>query len=154
MEHGESFEGMGRVLGVGNDLVELAGFGEQLGQTGTRIRSLFSARELRQADQLGQSKADGELPHLAARWAGKESVLKAWSSALGSRPDPYSQERFPYAGIEILDDSRGRPSVYLTQEVEKELITSLELEQAPVWMLSLTHDGPLAAAVVILGLPD
>ena len=60
------------MLGLGHDVVDVPAFAEQLGEPGSRMRNLFSMRELWQTAQRVQVKRDGEAVHLAARWAGKE----------------------------------------------------------------------------------
>ena len=148
--------GFGQMLGLGHDLVDLKEFGRQLAVSGTRMTSLFSPRERRQAQQRALLKHDDTATHLAARWAGKESVLKAWSQALGPEPSPYSLDDFPWSGVEILDDSRGRPSVNLESSVQVKLNESLpqsgsQVDQVELrWHIALSHDGPVASAVVLL----
>lgn len=170
---------MTEVLGLGHDVVDLDGFSEQLALPGSRIRSLFSTRELRQTAMRAELKHDGETAHLAVRWAGKEAVLKAWSQALGDRSAPYTVDDFPWAGVEILDDGRGRPGVHLREDVQAELVASMRSgmgERATAsdslglsvdckmgcqvsdfadwlyWRISLTSDGSIASAIVIFGL--
>ena len=148
--------GFGQVLGLGHDLVDLEKFGRQLAMPGTRMTSLFSPRERRQAEQRALLKHDDTTVHLAVRWAGKESVLKAWSQALGTEPSPYGLDDFPWSGVEILDDGRGRPSVNLESSVKAKLHESLLLTGSQVdhvelrWHIALSHDGPVASAVVLL----
>ena len=148
--------GFGQVLGLGHDLVDLKEFGRQLAMPGTRMTSLFSQRERRQAVHRALLKHDDIATHLAVRWAGKESVLKAWSQALGPEPSPYGLDDFPWSGVEILDDGRGRPSVNLESSVEVELYDSLpmiggQVDQVQLcWHIALSHDGPVASAVVLL----
>ena len=156
------------VLGLGHDVVDMTAFAEQLAEPGSRMRQLFSARELRQASARAQSKHDGEAVHLAAKWAGKEAVLKAWDAALADHPAPYTLDIFPWGGIEILDDSRGRPCVTLMPQVAADLRRSLQAPDDLVdsgavnatptadssanyrWHISLSHDGPIASAVVLI----
>ena len=73
------------MLGLGHDVVDVPAFAEQLGEPGSRMRNLFSMRELWQTAQRVQVKRDGEAVHLAARWAGKEAFLKAWCEAISRR---------------------------------------------------------------------
>lgn len=153
------------VLGLGHDVTDVVAFGAQLSEPGSRMRNLFSARELRQASLRAASKGDVEALHLAAKWAGKEAVLKAWDAALGSAPSPYTLDDFPWARVEILDDHRGRPHVVLADDVAQTLTVSLagamppespasesltHAATAPVWHISLSHDGPVASAVAVL----
>lgn len=143
------------VLGLGHDVVDVNGFASQLAESGSRMRALFSTRELRQATGRAQAKGDGEVVHLAAKWAGKEAVLKAWEEALGERPSPYTLDNFPWSRIEILDDGRGRPHVTLDEETAGMLHRSLGRPNPSGggglrWHISLTHDGPVASAVALL----
>lgn len=72
--------------GLGHDVVDVAAFAEQLAEPGSRMRALFSVREVRQASDRARQKNDGEVVHLAAKWAGKEAFLKAWCDYLGDAP--------------------------------------------------------------------
>ncbi|OZG50398.1 holo-ACP synthase [Bombiscardovia coagulans] len=144
--------GLNRVLGIGHDLVDVGAFEGLLQETGSRMRQLFSVRELRQAEALAASKGDASSLHLAAKWAGKESVLKAWCTALGSQRPPYTVDTFPWAEVEVIDDVLGRPGIYLSQTVEAQLAQSMKQQQPLMWLISISHDGPVASAVVLLGL--
>ena len=79
------------MLGLGHDVVDVPAFAEQLGEPGSRMRNLFSMRELWQTAQRVQVKRDGEAVHLAARWAGKEAFLKAWCEAISRRANADGQ---------------------------------------------------------------
>lgn len=167
------------MLGLGYDLVSIADFAERLAMPGTRMSRLFSVREQRQSQERARVKGDDPESHLAVRWAGKEAVLKAWSEALRSEHAPYDLDDFPWGGIEILDDRRGRPGVHLGQEVQDHLDESLPAPSDSslyelggsgvnhdgsagavgedhrgagglVWHVSLSHDGGIASAVALL----
>ena len=146
------------MLGLGHDVVDVGAFGEQLGLPGSRMRGLFSARELRQAAQRAKAKNDGETVHLAVRWAGKEAFLKAWCEALAfvAKRDaatparPYTIDAFPWPDIEILDDSHGVPHVSLPPEVRCKLRESLGSPQCYAIHTSLSHDGAIASAVAYI----
>lgn len=157
-----------RIAGLGHDVVALDAFAEQLAEPGGGMRRLFSPRELRQSALRGRLKADGDAVHLAARWAGKEAVIKAWCEALGETcPLPYTVDNVPWARIEILDDARGVPHVVLADDVARALSEALRGVQRDMptvsdagaqpgegarwrWHISLSHDGPVASAVAIL----
>lgn len=157
-----------RIAGLGHDVVALDVFAEQLAELDGGMRRLFSPRELRQSALRGRLKADGDAVHLAARWAGKEAVIKAWCEALGETcPLPYTVDNVPWARIEILDDARGVPHVVLADDVARALSEALRGVQRDVptasdagaqpgegarwrWHISLSHDGPVASAVAIL----
>ena len=114
------------VYGLGHDVVDVASFGEQLAEPGSRMRALFSVREVRQAAARAARKNDDEAVHLAVKWAGKEAFLKAWCEALGEGDYPFTLDDFPWSGVEILDDSRGVPHVTLSGKVAEAFRTSME----------------------------
>ena len=87
--------------GLGHDVVDVAAFAEQLAEPGSRMRALFSVREVRQASDRARQKNDGEAVHLAAKWAGKEAFLKAWCDYLGDAPYPFTLDNFPWPEIVI-----------------------------------------------------
>ena len=104
-------------------------------------------------------KHDDESLHLAARWAGKEAVLKAWCEAIAQLP--YTLDDFPWREVEILDDSRGCPRVVLSAKASTALTDSLGVNEPgtrqnrmPVFHVSLSHDGSVASAVVVLQMED
>lgn len=142
----------GGVLGVGVDVVDLDAFARALAEPGTRFARVFSAAERRQcaerAAARGATGPDALTPHLAARWAAKEAVVKAWSGALHGRPPPLAPEELRWAEIETLCDAWGRPAVRLGREVAR-LVASSVGEDVD-WQLSLSHDGPVATAFVVL----
>ena len=78
---------------------------------------------------------------LAARWAAKEAVIKAWSgSRFAKRPMlPEGIHR----DIEVVTDMWGRPKVRLTGAIAEHL-------KDVTIHLSLTHEADTAAAVAIL----
>lgn len=177
------------VRGLGHDVVDVSAFAAQLAEPGTRMRSLFSVREVRQALERARVKNDGEAVHLAAKWAGKEAFLKAWCEALGERPYPFTLDDFPWREVEILDDSHGVPHVMLSGRAAREFRDSLAVDgpsagspsilrvsdggvadrytdgngaqhlranrpdcagSIPGVHISLSHDGPIASAVVMI----
>ena len=136
-------------FGLGHDVVDVAAFAEQLGQPGSHMRALFSVREVRQAADRARQKNDGEAVHLAAKWAGKEAFLKALCDFLGGAPFPFTLDNFPWREIEILDDSRGVPHVSLSGDASPAFQTDY-LGLIPDVRISLSHDGPVASAVVMI----
>jgi holo-[acyl-carrier protein] synthase len=82
----------------------------------------------------------GRLPELAARFAGKEAVMKALGT--GARGLAWRE-------IEILPNRRGKPLVYL-HGLAKERGEKIGLRGIDV---SLTHEGDLAIAAVV-GMAD
>jgi holo-[acyl-carrier protein] synthase len=127
-------------VGIGIDLVSIPEFAEQVDQPGTVFAETFTPGERRDA----ADKSSLAARHLAARWAAKEAVIKAWS---GSRfaQRPMLTEAI-YRDIEVITDMWGRPKVRLTGAIADHLADV-------VIHVSLTHEGDTAAAVAILETP-
>lgn len=121
------------IVGVGIDLVSIPDFAEQVDQPGTVFAETFTPGERRDASDKSSSAAR----HLAARWAAKEAVIKAWSgSRFAQRPVlPEDIHR----DIEVVTDMWGRPRVRLTGAIA-EYLADVTIH------VSLTHEGDTAAA--------
>lgn len=130
------------VLGLGLDVVDVPGFAAQLTHPGSAFaEAAFTDRERGDA-RVGPTP---ESASLAARFAAKEAFVKAWSAARAGR-DP-ALAVLDLREIEILRDPYGRPSLTLHGAVERALADGLPGARAHV---SISHDGPTAAAVVVL----
>ena len=86
--------------------------------------------------------------HLAARWAAKEAVIKAWSAALYGAPPPIAPDLLRWSEIETLCDAWGRPTVRFGGEVARQIAATLGDDAR--WNVSLSHDGGSAIAFVVL----
>ncbi len=86
--------------------------------------------------------------HLAARWAVKEAVVKAWSAALYGTPPPISPDLLVWSEIETVCDAWGRPAVRLSGEVAGQVAATVG--EGARWNVSLSHDGDSAVAFVVL----
>ncbi|PJM78521.1 holo-ACP synthase [Bifidobacterium scaligerum] len=150
------------ILGLGHDVVDVAAFAEQLAEPASRMRSLFSVREVRQALERARVKNDGEAVHLAAKWAGKEAFLKAWCESVGEGSYPFTLDDFPWREVEILDDSHGVPHVMLAAGAARAFYGGGSSEggelspdgpyagSRPSVHVSLSHDGSIASAMVVI----
>jgi holo-[acyl-carrier protein] synthase len=125
------------IVGVGIDLVSISEFAEQVDQPGTVFAETFTPGERRDASDKSSSAAR----HLAARWAAKEAVIKAWSGSRFSHR-PVLREDI-HRDIEVITDMWGRPKVRLTGEIAEHL-------KHVTIHVSLTHEADTAAAVAIL----
>ena len=125
------------IVGIGIDLVSIPEFAEQVDRPGTVFAETFTPGERRDAADKSSSAAR----HLAARWAAKEAVIKAWSgSRFAKRPVlPEAIHR----DIEVITDMWGRPRVRLSGAVAEHL-------KAVTIHRSLTHEADTAAAVAFL----
>jgi holo-[acyl-carrier protein] synthase len=96
------------------------------------LETVFTARELRYC--LGKRR---QYEHLAARFAGKEAVLKAFGTGMG--------QRMRWTDVEIVNTVMGRPRVHLSGEVaawaQRHDLADLDV--------SLSHTADLAIAQVV-----
>lgn len=124
------------VIGVGVDLVHVPSFAEQLARPGTGFAQVFTSGERRDAGDDAAS--------LAARWAAKEALVKAWSGSLHGSAPVMGDEALGL--VEVAKDAWGRPRLRLHGEVAKHL-AGVEAH------LSLSHDADHAIAYVTLFRP-
>ena len=148
------------VLAVGTDLVHIPGFSTQLEQPGSVFaQRAFTAREHREARNRSEERGTAPAQHLAARWAAKESFIKAWSQAhvlcaksRGTTSSPVIlAEDVDWREIEVVTDRWGRPSLRLSGTVARAVERSLgeEVSTPGCWPVSMSHDGDYAAAIVL-----
>ena len=135
-------------LAVGLDIVTTTTFEHQLADAASGfVDATFTAREQRAAQPEGTIRTQ----RLAARFAAKEAFVKAWSGARTGREPQLAC--VDLREIEVVDDGHGRPSLRLHGAVAAALgELSVELGATLRAHLSLSHDPPTAAAVVMLEL--
>ena len=114
---------------TGADIIEIERIDEAVARWGERfLRRIYTDAEL----ELYRN----HLPSLAARFAGKEAVIKALNPI-----DSYVNFR----DIEILSESSGKPSVVLHGKAQK-LAKSISIDNIDI---SLSHCREYAIAFVI-----
>lgn len=137
------------VAGIGVDVVDVDGFVEQLEAPGSRFSvGAFTAGERTDLRRAADDRAHelGEPRSVAARFAAKEAFVKAWSSSrFGARP---ALAEWDLHDIEVISDAWGRPSLRVGGAVAE----AVRDQWGDDWRahLSLTHDGSVAAAFVVL----
>jgi holo-[acyl-carrier protein] synthase len=124
----------GALFGVGIDLVDLEAFDAMLARRGdSLLRRAFTKEELAYA----RARRHPEL-HLAARWAAKEAAFKAlgtgWSRGIDWRD------------VSVVSRASGAPTLAMRGRFA-ELMRRRGVRRG---LVSLTHDAPFAAAVVVL----
>ncbi len=127
---------------IGVDLVHVPSFREQLADpASTFAHGTFTPQERRDAeDRPDRDPAR----HLAARFAAKEALIKAFDGLRFGAP-PLAV-RVDLREIEVVSDPWGRPALRLHGDVAA-LVGDASLQ------VSLSHDGDHAIAVVLLCLP-
>ncbi len=129
------------IVGIGLDTVDRGRFELLLHEPG----SAFAARTFTPGERhaaAGRPSGD-PVRHLAARYAAKEACVKALSQSLAPGPLPVALADL--AEIEVVCDDDHRPSLALHGRMralaEQAGITALHV--------SLSHDGPVATAMVV-----
>ncbi len=122
------------ICGIGIDLVENSRLEKIIEKWGINfLNRVFSAGEIQYCGKHIQSS-----PHYGARFAAKESFLKALGIGLG--------RGVKLSDIEVVHDKNGKPVLALCGvakvQIEKRKITKIHL--------SLTHTKKYATAIVLL----
>ena len=129
--------------GVGVDVVDIPQFRQQIDDPISNfVHATFTQREQNDAQSKPQPA-----PSLAARFAAKEAFIKAWSSSRYGYP-PHSIH-INLCDIEVASDSYGRPAINLYGQVK---VLMNQMTSAYRTHLSLSHDGEVATAFVVLEL--
>ncbi|MBD3689543.1 4'-phosphopantetheinyl transferase superfamily protein [Nanchangia anserum] len=133
------------IIGHGVDIVDIASFAAQLAAPGSRFGDVFTARE--RAESVRRANPDASF---AARWAAKEAAVKAWCQACAPAAPPLAPDQLDWSHLGVITDRWGRPQLSITGDLAAAL-NSLTDRWGPVrWHLSLSHDGPLALASVVM----
>lgn len=130
------------ILSVGLDIVTTTAFADQLADRASAfVDGTFTEGE--------QRASRGAPERLAARFAAKEAFVKAWSSARFGEPPALGE--LDLREIEVVDDGHGRPALVLHGAAAEAVSTLAAQAGGPLRThLSVTHDPPTAAAVVVL----
>ena len=122
---------MAGVIGIGIDAVDVARFRRVLERRPTIVERVFTPGELAYAQ-----RSKDPAPHLAARYAAKEAVLKALGVGIGA---------LHWRDMEVVRADGGAPSLSLTGSA-----AALGEERGVAsWHLSLTHSDTVAVASVV-----
>ncbi len=108
------------IKGIGNDIIEIERIRKSYDLHGYRFLSkLFSIQE-----QDYCLKHKDPIPHIAARFSGKESIVKALGTGFGKHAS--------WQDMEILNDSLGKPYVVFSDHLKETL-------NNPLVMISISH---------------
>ena len=118
---------MCKVMGVGIDLCAIARM-EKLLAEGRFLNRYFTQDEQDYILSRGAVAADS----MAGLWAAKEALMKAVGTGLG----------IPPTDIEVIHTDLGQPYYRLHRR-------ALDAVQGGACMLSITHEGDMAAAVCV-----
>lgn len=123
------------IIGNGIDIVEVKRMKEVIERWGDKfLNRVFTKKELAYSKEKKFFYR-----HLAARFACKESVLKAFGDA---------KIGIELKNIEVLNDKRGKPEVVLHAEA-KDFAKSVKVEKIAI-SISHTDKFALASAIVLM----
>lgn len=118
------------ILGIGNDILEIERVREAIDSQGDRfIQKLFSPRE-----QAYCKKFNDPVPHFAARFSAKESIVKALGTGFGSMA--------AFHEIEIINNDQGKPEVFFAETLKSRF-------DDPQVLLSISHCKSYVSTVAI-----
>ncbi len=121
---------MNTILGLGNDIVEIDRVREAIESQGDRfIQRLFTSRE-----QAYCKKFSDPMPHYAARFSGKEAIVKALGTGFG--------EHAAFHDIEIINNDQGKPEVFFSDALNNHF-------NHPHVLLSISHCKNYVATVAL-----
>lgn len=121
----------GSVVGVGTDLVEVSRLRDALERTPALAHRLFTP-----AEQSRCNRNRDPLPHLAARFAAKEAVMKSLGKGMSA---------MSFTDIEVVADPAGAPVIRLSGRA-RQVADAARVTDVRV---SLTHTGDLAQAFAV-----
>lgn len=122
------------ILGTGVDIVEVFRVRDAVGKWGDNfISKIFTAREIRYSNARRFSHQ-----HLAARFAAKEAVVKAFGEP---RRSPIR-----WTDIEVLNDREGKPVI----EFHNDALKLKKKKKVSGVIVSMSHSKNYAIANVIL----
>jgi len=108
------------IKGIGNDIVEIERVRKSYDHHGCRfLTRLFTLKE-----QDYCLKFKDPVPHFAARFSAKESIVKALGTGFG--------EQVSWLDIEIINDPSGKPLVTFSESLKKKL-------NDPLVLISISH---------------
>jgi len=121
---------MSNILGIGNDIIEVARIAESIEKFGDKfLDKLFTQKE------KAYCKKHRNFPvRVAGRFCAKESIAKALGTGFG--------EDLAWLDLEIINNERGKPEVVFSPKLAARLEgTSIQL--------SISHCNSYAAAVAL-----
>lgn len=131
------------ILGIGTDLAPVARIAETIERQGARFTErCFAENERDYVEQAAAGNAAVAAAGYAKRWAAKEACAKALG--LGIRDGIYLRD------IIIANDSAGKPSILLEGGARARLESLVPAGHAPRLDVSLSDDGGMAIAFVVI----
>ena len=126
-----------KIFGIGTDIINIKRINASIKKGGFNFKKkIFSDKEISYCEKKKNPSA-----FYAKRFAAKEAFTKALGTGIG--------KGISIKNIEILNDSRGKPSIKLKGNVDKFLRKSIKKNKYNIY-LSLSDDEPWAQATVVI----
>jgi holo-[acyl-carrier protein] synthase len=126
------------ILGIGSDLIDIRRVEKTLDRYGERfLRRVFTDIERKKSDRRRQRAAS-----YAKRFAAKEACAKALGTGLNAGVF--------WRDMGVVNLPSGKPTMRLTGGAAARLAAIVPAGHAPVIHLTITDDGPLAQAFVVI----
>lgn len=118
------------IKGLGSDIIEIDRIERSISKHGLKfLEKLFTEKEIAYCHQHKLSPR-----HFAGRFAAKEAIAKALGTGIG--------KMLEWKDIEIINDSLGKPEVFLSEKAYK-------LFNNPTILLSISHCKSYATATAL-----
>lgn len=125
---------MNHIISIGHDVTEI----DRIRYLTEKFHQKFLEKIFTTAELKYCLSKSNPYPSLAARFAAKEAISKAFHCGIG--------RQFKFHTAEVLNDLNGQPTVFLNTQGQKLLA---QLKGSNI-LISLTHTRSLASAVVII----
>jgi len=126
------------IIGIGTDCCEVERIAAAIERRGDR----FLARVFTDVERAAGAKRPEPAAYFARRFAAKEACLKALGSGI--------TERVGWHDVEVLNGSKGQPTLRLTGGALRRLNRLMPKRHEPALHVSLANDPPMALAFVIV----
>lgn len=118
------------ILGLGNDIIEIARIAASIEEFGEKFyQKLFTEKEI--AYCLSHKKPE---MRFAGRFAAKEALSKALGTGFG--------EKLHWHDLEILNNEKGRPEVFLSKKLKRKLGYT-------TFLITISHCNTYAIATAV-----
>jgi holo-[acyl-carrier protein] synthase len=126
------------IVGIGSDIIDIRRVEKTLARYGERFLSrVFTEVERKKSDRRRQRAAS-----YAKRFAAKEACAKALGTGLNAGVF--------WRDMGVVNLSSGKPTMRLTGGAAARLAAMMPAGHAPVIHLTITDDGPVAQAFVVI----
>lgn len=126
------------ILGIGNDIIDI----QRIERTLERYGERFINRLYTDIEQQKSERRRNRAASYAKRFAAKEACSKALGTGI--------RQGVFWRDMGVVNLRSGQPTMALTGGAAKRLARMVPMDMEPQIHLTITDDGPLAQAIVII----